>query len=293
MRFLFIVNPNSGSRRKRKIIKEIHKYLPIEDFKIIYWEDPQQNIGNTIKSNLLDFDTVVAVGGDGTVNIVAQALINSKTTLAIIPCGSGNGLARYLGISLKIKKAIRGLHSGKIITIDTCSINNRRFISNCGVGFDAHVISYFTDSLIRGFWSYAQIILEKIWRYKPEEYELVIDQISIYRRALIIAFANSNQFGNNLFIAPEADIQDGIINISIIKPFPFYHFFGIVIKLFSKSIHRSRYVETIQAKSATLIRSEPGILQYDGEPVIMDKELFIKIIPTSLRVLVPIRINKK
>jgi len=287
MKFLFIINPNSGSRKKNKIIKSIYKYLPVGDYKIMYWKNPQQDIGNSIKNNLKDFDTVVAVGGDGTVNKVAQALINSKATMAIIPCGSGNGLARYLGIPLEIKKAIKGLYSGRIITIDTCIVNKMIFISNCGVGFDAHVGSFFAKSKKRGFWSYVRIILEKYWSYKPEEYELLINNTSIYHKALFITFANSNQFGNSAFIAPEADIQDGIINVSIVKPFPFYNLFGMAIKLFNKSIHRSGHVESFKIEEVTLIRSKPGIVQYDGEPANMGKELNIKIIPKSLSVLVP------
>ncbi len=126
MKFLFIVNPKSGTTTKERVINSIHQYLPAENFKIIYWNDPLQDIEHDIKCNLQNFDVVVAVGGDGTVNLVARALINTKAALAIIPSGSGNGLARYLGIPLEINKAIEALLTGKTITIDTCEVNDKK-----------------------------------------------------------------------------------------------------------------------------------------------------------------------
>ena len=287
MRFLFVINPASGNKKKKKIVKCIYKFLPIEDFNIIYWKNSQQDIEYYIKKNLKDFDIIVAVGGDGTVNAVAQTLINTKTTLAIIPCGSGNGLARHLGIPLNIRKAIKGLSTGKIIAIDTCTVNNINFLSTCGIGFDAHVSSIFANSLNRGLLSYVMIVLKHFWKYKPDEYELIVNEIPTYKKALLITIANSDQYGNNAIIAPEANIQDGKINISIVKPFPFYSSFGVVIKLFNRSIHHSKYVETIQTESVTLIRSKPDIMQYDGESVNMGKKLNIRVIPKSLKVLVP------
>ena len=288
MKFLFIVNPKSGTTTKESIINSIHRYLPVEDFKIIYWNNPLQDIEQDIKRNLPGFDVVVAVGGDGTVNLVARALINTKAALAIIPSGSGNGLARYLGIPLEINKAIKALVSGKTITIDTCEVNDMKFISTCGVGFDAYVSARFAHSVNRGFWSYARIIFQNFWKYKFEEYELLVNKTSISRKAFLITFANSNQFGNNAVIAPHADIQDGIMDIIIVKPFPFYKLFSMGIKLFNKTIHHSKYVETLQVQSVTLTRAKPGAVQYDGEPINMEEVLDVRIVPESLKVLIPL-----
>jgi len=122
MKILFVINPNSGNKKKKKIISIIYKTFSVKDFKIIYWDNLQQDIISLIKDIISDFDTVVAVGGDGTVDVVAQALINTETQLAIIPSGSGNGLARCLGIPMEFKKAIKVLCSGKMISIDTCPV---------------------------------------------------------------------------------------------------------------------------------------------------------------------------
>ena len=284
MKFLFIINPNAGTTKKKKVITHIHAALPINDFDIIYWNAPKQDIVLDIKNNINNVDIVVAVGGDGTVNVVAQALINTDTVLGIIPSGSGNGLARYLGIPLEIKKAIASLYAGNTITIDTCLVNDKRFLSTCGVGFDAQVSSLFSHSSKRGFWSYACIAFNLYWKYKLEEYKLIIDKKSMYKKAFLITFANSSQFGNNAIIAPKADIQDGIMDIIIVKSFPFYHMIPIGIKLFNNTIHHSKYVETLQVKSVRLIKSKAGVVQYDGEPTHIGKILDVKIVPKSLKV---------
>ena len=289
MQFLFIVNPNSGTVKKDKVIIHIKSFFSNDNFDILYWQTSDQDIKADIKKRLSQLDgisTVVAVGGDGTINTVAQTLINTPLNLGIIPAGSGNGLARHLGIPLDTKKAIQVLLTGKTITIDTCKVNDQAFLSTCGVGFDAEVSSHFSHASKRGFWSYARIAFSSYWKYKAADYKLIINEQIRYKKALLIAFANSNQFGNNAIIAPNADIQDGILDVIIVKPFPFYTILAIGIKLFNKTIHRSKYIEIIPVESVTLIRENPGLIQYDGEPKFMDKKLNIRVVPDSLRVMV-------
>ena len=287
MKYLFIVNPKSGTSAKTRIIKTIQEKFREDQYKLLYWRQPNQDIVGEIRNHIGKFNFVVAIGGDGTVNAVAQALKNSISVMGIIPCGSGNGLARYLGIPMNHNKAIEGLLKGKHIRIDTCRINNRLFLSTCGLGFDAEVSADFAHSRRRGFLSYASIIIKKMWRYNIEEYEIEFDNSKIYRKALLVSVANSNQYGNNVIIAPHADIQDGIMELIIVNPFPLYKVISLVFKLFTKSIHHSGFVETFQVKKVKISRRNQGFIHFDGEPQIMGQDLNIEIDAGSLNVLAP------
>jgi len=231
--------------------------------------------------------TVVAIGGDGTINQIAKVLVNTPTSLGIIPAGSGNGLARHLKIPLNIKKAIKLLSNGKVIQIDTCTINDQSFFCAAGIGFDAAVGKLFAKSKNRGFITYLWLGFTQFLNYVPQNYKLLIDGKEINTKALLITFANSCQYGNNAYIAPEANIQDGYFQICLLCPFTLIHTPGLVFRLFNKSIHHSKFMVTYKAKSVTIEREKPASIHYDGEPAQMGKGLQIKIKPASLSVIVP------
>ena len=292
---LFIVNPKAGVKKKNlfRDIELLSNRIGLK-YRILVWEKPDQDIVTLIKENLDDsIDIVVAIGGDGMVNKVAQALVNTKFAMGIIPMGSGNGLARYLKIPLDIEKSMDVLLNGKIVKVDTCEINNHLFLATAGAGFDAHVGKLFANSTKRGFLSYVKITLYQFRTYRPLNYELIIDGKPYNIEAFSVTIANANQWGNNAVIAPEADIQDGVMEITILKPFKMISAPIIAIRLFNKTIHLSKHSVTFKAKEILLKRNDSGAVHYDGEPDEMGEDLKISINPLTLNMVVPGRSSLK
>jgi diacylglycerol kinase (ATP) len=289
-RAVFIVNPKAGTKSKAFVLDLIKSYRsPLIDHEIFYWE--HQNQGPEIATYILKggFNIAVAVGGDGTVNEIAKTLVDTDISLGIIPCGSGNGLARHLGIPLNASKALSLLEHGTEATIDSCMINEKAFFCTAGFGFDAHIGKLFAESSSRGFSTYTKITLSEFSKYKPEEYQITINGKQIVRKAFLIAVANAAQYGNNAYIAPLADIRDGLMDISIIKPFKTWNMPGIGLALFRKTLNLSPFCESFRAASLSIKRLNPGPLHYDGEPWEAGTEINISIKPASLRVIVPLR----
>jgi len=287
----FIVNPASGTSRNRSQefpdLIEKHLDLSLFGYNIEYTSEIGHAISLSKKAAEQGIDIVVAAGGDGTVNEVARGLVGSRVKLGIIASGSGNGLARYLAIPFDIIQAIAVLNSLKSIKIDTVSINESLFLSIAGVGFDALVADKFAQASRRGFLSYFRIATREYPFYKPRKYFMDIDGQTIKRRALFISFANSDQFGYNTTIAPTADITDGLMDVCIVKKIPMFKAPLIAHMLLAKKIDQSSYVEIIKARQVSLRRRKNEIINIDGEPVMLTRDLFIKVNPLALEVLVP------
>lgn len=285
----YIVNPNAGVLDKKQIIELIKKHTPVGvDYEIINWESPPQGKEITKRVIAEAFSTAVAVGGDGTVNEISKALVGTDISLAIIPIGSGNGLARHLKIPLDITKAIQLIGQGEERIIDSCFINGKAFFCTSGIGFDAHIGKLFAESKTRGFSTYAKITISQLMRYKPVEYNLTINNETIKRKAFLITFANASQYGNDAFIAPQASVKDGLIDVCILKPFKFWNVPSIAWKFFNKSINSSAFMETYKVSEVDVEREATGPAHYDGEPDLMGAKLTIRIKPSSLRVIAPL-----
>jgi diacylglycerol kinase (ATP) len=281
---LIVVNPVSGKIDKTNI--DFSKYFL--NCKIINWEFPDTDISKVVKEELQKekYNNIIVAGGDGTVNKVAQIIVNTNYTLGIIPLGSGNGLARHLGIPMNVEKSIKIILGGNNKKIDACKINDIFFFCTSGVGFDAHIGNLFATSKTRGFKTYLKITLNQFLKYKDQEYELLFDGKSITNNAFLVTFANANQYGNNTFIAPLADISDGKIDVTIIKPFKFYNAPCIAYRVFNKTIHKSNHTCTFQASEFILKRKAKGIAHFDGEPCFLPEEIYVKNLPSALNVFV-------
>jgi diacylglycerol kinase (ATP) len=288
-RILFIVNPISGTRHRSSRCSAIEDLIDKDKFRYKIIETEHAGQGHKLAKAALEegVDVVVAVGGDGTVNEVASALVGSGVSFGIIPTGSGNGLARHLKIPVSLKRALKIINAGKTIPMDTATLNGKPFVNIAGVGFDAFVAKKFSRAPKRGFLSYAKISFSEYFTYKPRKYRMIIDGQEVIRRALLISFANSNQFGNNTSIDPSAELDDGFIDVCIVKKIPFGRMIMIPPMLFIPGFDKSRYVEVIKAKEVKLKRKRGKIVHLDGDPVKMGKEMEMKIIPLSLNVIVP------
>ncbi|MEI7489821.1 MAG: diacylglycerol kinase family protein [Bacteroidota bacterium] len=288
-KIIFIVNPISGIGKQKGIEKLISKHLDasVFDYSILYTEKPGHAAELSRDAVNRGIDAVIAVGGDGTVNETAQGLIGSKTALGIIPTGSGNGLSRHLKIPMDPAKAIRILNNYKISSIDTATLNDNLFVSVAGVGFDARVAKEFAKSGKRGFRKYFNIATSAYTHYKPRKYTMVIDGEEITRKALMISFANSSQFGNNTSIDPSAKIDDGFIDVCIVSKVPYWKTLFLAPLLFMKRFDRTSYVEIIQAKEVELVRKKGKSGHVDGDPFVAGKNVHLKIQPLSLKVIIP------
>ncbi len=284
----FIINPISGVGRQKTIEKLIDTSLNKNLFtpEIKYTEAPKHAI-ELSKQAANKYDVVVAVGGDGSINEVSRGLINTNTALAILPTGSGNGLARYLKIPLNLKKAVQIINNFNIKEIDTVNINEQKFVSIAGIGFDAHISYKFADYGKRGFVSYVKLVINEFRKYKAQKYHLTIDGNQYEKNAFLISFANSSQFGNNANISPKAKIDDGLIDICFLKKFPVVAAPCLGFRLFNKTIDKSKYIEIIQGKEIKITYPQPLIAHIDGEPVEFQNELNIKINPLSLKIIIP------
>lgn len=292
-KILFIINPLSHKLKGINIEKKISQHLDCAkfDYQIFYTKYPYHAAEQAYKA-ISDIDIIAAVGGDGTVHEVGQALIHTKTILAIIPVGSGNGLARHLNIPLDMAQAIKILNFSNSINIDTVRINDRFFLNVAGIGFDAHVAWKFAHMSRRGFFSYAGIVLREFLRYRAQEHFITVDGIQKRGKAFIISFANSCQYGNHIVIAPQADLQDGYLNCVIIKPLPYHAIFEILYRLKKRTLHQSRYVETFFCKEIEI--PQKGIKAHiDGEAILFQDPIKIAIEPNSLKILAPFAKGKK
>ncbi len=284
-----IINPISGVGSKRKIPKMLEEVCREKGFSlsIAFTEYPGHASELTRKALEEGFNCIIAVGGDGTVNEIAKTMLHSDAVLGIIPKGSGNGLARELHIPMDVRRAVDLLAKGHISQIDACEANGRVFFCTCGVGFDAKVSESFAQEKHRGSLTYIKNTIEEYLNYKPEPYELIVDDQTIKEKAFLVACANASQYGNNAFIAPHANIQDGKMDVTILSPFTPLDIAPLAIQLFTRQIDRNSKIKVMKAKKVTIIRHNPGLMHLDGDPIMAESRIDISVIPKSLRVITP------
>jgi YegS/Rv2252/BmrU family lipid kinase len=232
------------------------------------------------------FSQVVAVGGDGTVNEVANGLLNSMIPMGILPKGSGNGLGRHLGIPLKITESLQSLFKSRVVAMDTFKLNGKLSLNVSGIGFDGHVANLFGHNKKRGLHGYAKVTLSEFVQFREFEAEIITGDRSIKRKAFIIAIANSSQYGNNARIAPAASICDELLHVSFVKKIPPYRL-DFVYNFFAGKIEQTSFCEIMETKEMTIKVNTPIAFHIDGEPGGVDTEFKIEILPHSLKMLVP------
>lgn len=282
----FIINNHSGTATKNKLPEWIKSCVSTERFDvkdIIFTAHAGHAQELAKKAVAQKRHLVVAVGGDGTVNEIANELIDTNTALAIIPMGSGNGLARHLRIPLKPKKALQHLNTARFDFIDTAFLNDRPFWCTAGGGFDAVVTAAFNQKSGRGFWSYARCALVEWFRYKAPNWSFHFGQ---KEKVFMLTIANASQFGNNAHISPLSNIQDGMLELCVLKDFPFWQLPILLFRTFTRTIHRSPYMKVIEGTHFSMQSAHPVPVHIDGEPIGKHHQLDISISPISLKVLV-------
>lgn len=281
----FIVNPKSGTGKSRRIPALIHAYLPQSGHTYRIRHTEYAGHAKVIVNEEIANGTrvIVAVGGDGTVNEVASGLLHSRAALGIVPTGSGNGLARHLGIPMSARAALEVVANGNILTVDTAQINGIPFFCTAGIGFDAVVAERFSTIKGRGLFNYIRACLQEFNHYHCES---VQDGTRSYQ-GFLLTFCNANQYGNNAFISPLSDIQDGRLELIQMDKPRWWQLPLMAFRFRNKGLHHSKFFRQQAFSSLTLLREKSGPLHIDGDPAMHTGKLDIQCVPQSLRVLVP------
>lgn len=289
-RYLFVVNPIAGDNDKEEFAEWISKLAADHGLDFETYYTTGKSDGKEIKLLIDEFNPhiVVAAGGDGTVNLVAQLLLNSDMAMAIIPFGSGNGLAKDLKIPhLDPKDALKIIVKPKVAGIDTLEANGNFFMHISDVGFNAHIVRLFNKGSSRGLFSYMKFTIKEFFKYETFSFKINSDSETIKGHAFMITVANSNQFGSNLTINPNGEYDDGEFEIIIIKRFPRRKILAIMYRLITKRINFSPYTKVIKCKKATIKTKKLKTLQADGEILGRVNQVDIKIHQKSLKVVIP------
>jgi diacylglycerol kinase (ATP) len=283
---LFIINPVSGGQNKNRIPDLVDAHLDRSRFSATY--SFTEYIGHAAKITeeaVNNYEVIVAVGGDGTINEIGTVVMKYQKILGVIPFGSGNGLARFLKIPLNVVKAINVINKYSVMQIDTAVFNGKSFFNMAGMGFDAHISSVFAGNKKRGLSGYVKLGLREMINYKPEEYRILIDGNEYLRKAFAISIANSSQYGNNAHVSPKASVTDGLLDVCVIKSFPLYKTPLLAWYMFSARTHETDLVEIIQGKNIIIKRPGEAAIHIDGEPHLMGKDIVVSIAPLSLNII--------
>lgn len=285
---VFIINLISGTSDKAAIPGLIDQYLDKTQFEYEIAVTQYAGHASEIAAKAKDdgVDVVVAIGGDGTVNEVARAIVHSSTALGIIPCGSGNGLARHLLLPLNVRKAIEVINRCKIRQLDYGIINDYPFFCTCGMGFDAFVSMKFAEAGKRGPITYVENVLREGLKYKPETYTIEDDNGTLQYKAFLISCANASQYGNNAYIAPQASMSDGLMDVIIMEPFDVFEAPQISIEMFSKTLDKNSKIKTFRTRHLHIHRDKPGVIHYDGDPVMTGADIDIELKPKGINIIV-------
>ncbi len=287
-RVVFIINLTSGTSSKAEIPALIDSTIDKEkfDYELVVTQYAGHASEIATKAKDDGIDIVVAVGGDGTVNEVARAIVHSQTALGIIPCGSGNGLARHLLLPMNVRKALDIINACEIRDLDYGIINNHPFFCTCGMGFDAFVSMKFAEAGKRGPMTYAENILREGLKYKPETYILQDDNGTIKYEAFLISCANASQYGNNAYIAPQASMSDGLMDVIIMEPFDVFEAPQISIDMFNKTLDKNSKIKTFKCRKLNIHRNNPGVIHYDGDPVMTGEDISVELKPRGVKMIV-------
>lgn len=287
-KIVFIMNPISGTASKASIPNLIDSILDKDRFEYEIRTTERAGHASEIASEAKEahVDIVVAVGGDGTVNEVARAIVHSNTALGILPCGSGNGLARHLMLPMNLKKSIEIINQCEIHDLDYGVINGYPFFCTCGMGFDAFVSMKFAESGKRGPISYAENILREGLKYQPETYTLEDETGTKQYKAFLISCANASQYGNNAYIAPQASMSDGLMDVVIMEPFDVLEAPQVSFDMFNKTLDKHSKIKSFRCKKLHITRTKPGVIHYDGDPVMTGADIDVHLEEKGIKIIV-------
>jgi len=281
---LFVLNPTSGVPPVNFIVS---KELELRKKELTFCKTmTKEDTGSLIKDNFNKYEVFVAAGGDGTVHTVATELVGSKKILGVLPLGSGNGFAKEFGFKMNVRSLLIDIRKAESMDIDVIEINDKLCLNVAGIGLDSFVAHSFNNLKLRGFLPYVWLTLKTFLALRPFHVKIKCGGEEIVSEELfVLTIANTRQFGNNAYIAPEARPNDGLIDIVLIKPFPKILGSLFIIRLFTKRINKSKYVRHIQTDKEIEIETKETRFHIDGEPVDISGKVIIRIKKEVLKVL--------
>lgn len=290
-RVRFIFNPRSGHNARNPWLLERTRAFIAEhrlDATVVPTERPRHATELALRALEDRCGLVVAIGGDGTMNEVACALVGTDTALGLVPCGSGNGLGRHLGIPGPGRGAFRALLEGHTRLIDTGVAAGHPFFNAMGLGFDAEISARFNNLSSRGLPAYARTALRTLLGYRPAEYTIhAVGAPELKARAFLVAVANSDQYGNDCYIAPHARVDDGRLDLTLLRKLTVFNALPLTERLFTKRIDGSPSIVRLRSTRFLIERDAPGLLHTDGEVFSCDRQVEVAVRPASLKIVVP------
>jgi diacylglycerol kinase (ATP) len=292
MRTLFILNPNAGRNRRRpRLRQELETFVRRHrlDAAVALTSGPGHATELARTALRANCRRVVAVGGDGTMNEVAQGLVGTPGILALVPCGSGNGLALHLGLPTRLERALDLLVDPRArpVAIDTGLVNGHPFFNAMGLGFDAEISRRFNQLTRRGLAAYVRLVAGAVGSHRSERVEVSTDRETLTLEAALVAVANSDQYGNNAFIAPGASVGDGRLDLTAIPKVGLLGSAAVAVRLFAGTLGAHPGVVRRTGAAFTIRRERPGLIHTDGETHETDAEVTVAVRPSSLHLLVP------
>lgn len=287
---LVIINPIAGVRPKDEIPALVNKIMPkSEGFDVdIRFTERAGHASEMAKEAVANgTDTVVAIGGDGTINETGRSLIGSQVKFGIVPMGSGNGLARHIQIPLDIQKALECIRDGYYERVDYGTVNEHIFFCTAGIGFDAEVSAKFAESGSRGPVNYVRSFMQLVGDYKPSTYIIHTDDGRVKEKAVLIAIGNASQWGNNAYITPQASMTDGLFDVTLIKPLPFIEIPKMTMQLFTRELDQNPHTLTFRSSHLRIFMPHPSAVHVDGEPMQMEGVIDIQMHPKQLNIICP------
>ena len=284
-----IINPISGTRSKEGLGTIVCNYLKPLNIDVEIRESKAGGHAFELASEAVanGYDMVLTAGGDGTVNEVARALSFSKCTLGILPYGSGNGLARSVGIPQDLLGALKLIETGFTISCDRGLVNNIPFFCTFGIGFDAAVSEKFASMKKRGRITYIRSAFREFLNYQSRTYSIVINDKVITEKALLIAVCNAPQYGNNAYIGPKAKLTDGLLDITVVHADNPFNTILMSMDMFTGMLDKNRSIETFRVPELSILMPENLPVHIDGEPMYMGKNLVISCQPDALKIFSP------
>lgn len=287
---LVIINPIAGVRPKDEIPVLVREVLNEStgcqvEIRFTEYAGHASELAKEAVANKVD--AVVAIGGDGTINETARSLVGSQVRFGIVPMGSGNGLARHMQIPLDITRALECIHDNHVASVDYGTVNDQIFFCTAGIGFDAKVSARFAEIGARGPINYLRSFVSLVGDYKPATYEIYTDDGLVKEQAFLIAVGNASQWGNNAFITPHASMQDGLLDVTLVKPFPIIQVPHMALQLFTRQLDSNPNVMSFRSSQMRIVMPQPDVVHVDGEPMQMDGILNIQTHCGQLQILCP------
>lgn len=287
---LVIINPIAGVRPKDEIPSLVRQIMPeSEGFDVDIRFTERAGHASEMAREAVErgIDTVVAIGGDGTINEIGRSLVGSEVKFGIVPMGSGNGLARHIQVPLDTQKALQCIKEGYYVKADYGTVNDKIFFCTAGVGFDAEVSQRFAEAGTRGPVTYLRSFMQLVGDYKPSTYVIHTDDGRVQEKALLVAIGNASQWGNNAYITPQASITDGLFDVTIIKPMPLIEIPKIAMQLFTRELDQNPHTKTFRSSHLKIFMPHASAIHVDGEPMQMEGVIDIQMHPEQLNIICP------